>query len=181
MNQNPYSVGNNLDLPSNELQGSNFEGSVRGMQIVAGALMAGILFLLATVLVLTQGDIFNFQQPKVSDIIIVAFGFLMIIIRFVIPRFIASTRLNQIAINGFVEVDEAARVEMILGVYRSQLIISFALLEGAATFNLIGLINAKCVSLFVPSLALGLMALKFPTRDKVSFWVQDKLRELQLM
>ncbi len=29
-------------------------------------------------------------------------------------------------------------------------------------------------------IAVGLMTAKFPTRDKVSFWIEDKLRELQL-
>ena len=94
---------------------------------------------------------------------------------------IAATQLKQIASNGFSELDGEAKSNQICGVYRGQLIVGLALLEGAAFFNLIALLLEKSiVSLAVVIVLLSFMAIKFPTRDKVSFWVQDKLRELQM-
>ncbi len=181
MDQNPYSVGGNRDPQTNELQGAKFEGSVRGMQIIAGALMAGVLFFLGLVLTVKQGDVFNFNPPGFITIIAAGFGFLMIVNHIVIPRIIGSSQLKQVASQGFEEADEATRIDQVVGVYRSQMIIGLALLEGAAFFNLIALMTEKSgFSLCVAMVLFALMTLRFPTRDKVSFWVQDKLRELQI-
>lgn len=181
MDQNPYSVGNNLSSPNNNLQGANFERSVRGIQIIAGALMAGVLFFFGIVLLSTQGDVFNFRQPEIITIIAAGFGFLMIVNHSVIPRIVGSAQLKQVTSSGFAEADIATRIDKVVGVYRSQMIIGLALLEGAAFFNLVALMVEKSgFSLCVTVVLLALMALKFPTCDKVSFWVQDKLREIQM-
>ena len=179
MDQNPYEVGNNLDPPDAGPQTETFEGSVRSVQIVAGALMAGVLVFFGVVLVSTGGDIFGTQTPEIVGILGVLFGFIAIVNQFIIPKVIAGAQLRQIASDGFNERDEVAKLNLISGVYRGQLIVGLALLEGAAFLNLVGLmLERSIVSLAIVIVLLGSMALKFPTRDKVSFWVQDKLREL---
>ena len=179
MNQNPYSVGSDLDPRNTGPQNETFEGSVRGMQIIAVALMSGVLFFLGIVLMNTQGDVLSFKQPEIITIIAAGFGLLMIVNHFVIPGIIASTQLKQLTTNDFTGFDEATRIDKLVGVYRIQLIISLALLEGAAFFNLVALmIGNSGFSLCTAGVLLALMSMRFPTRDKVSFWVQDKLREL---
>jgi hypothetical protein len=179
VNQNPYSVGNNLDPQNADFQGANFEGSVRGMQIIAVALMSGVLFFLGIVLMSTQGDVLSFKQPEIITIIAAGFGLLMIVNHFVIPGIIASTQLKQLISNDFTGSEEATRIDKLVGVYRIQFIIGLALLEGAAFFNLIALmIGNSGFSLCTAGVLFALMLMRFPTRDKVSFWVQDKLREL---
>lgn len=179
MSQNPYTVGNNLDPQNNELQSPDFEGSVRGMQVIAGALMSGVLFFLGIVLMSTQGDVLSFKQPEIITIIAAGFGLLMIVNHFVIPGIIASTQLRQLTSNDFTGSDEATRIDKLVGVYRIQLIIGLALLEGAAFFNLVALMIEKSgFNLCTAGVLFALMLMRFPTRDKVSFWVHDKLREL---
>lgn len=179
MNQNPYSAGNNPDPRNAGPQNETFEGSVRGMQIIAGALIAGVLVFFGVVLGGTQGDVFGTQTPDIIGILGVLFGLIAIVNQFIISKVIAGAQLKQIASNGFSELDEEETFNQICGVYRGQLIVSLALLEGAAFFNLISLLSEKSiVSLAVVIVLLSFMAIKFPTRDKVSFWVQDKLREL---
>lgn len=179
MNQNPYAVGNNLDPRNVSPQTETFEGSVRGMQIIAVTLMSGVLFFLGIVLMNTQGDVLSFKQPEIITIIAAGFGLLMIVNHFVIPGIIASKQLKQLISNDFTGSDEATRIDKLVGVYRIQFIIGLALLEGAAFFNLIALmIGNSGFSLCTAGVLFALMLMRFPTRDKVSFWVQDKLREL---
>ena len=179
MDQNPYSVGENSDPHHNGLQGANFEAAVRGMQIIAAALMAGVLVFLGIVLVTTQGDVFGTHTPEVVAILGVGFGVLATVNHIVIPKIIAGSQLKQIVSSGFSELDAESKSDRLFGVYRGQLIVALAMLEGAAFFNLIALmVERNVVSLGVTFLLLGLMVFRFPSRDKVLFWVQDKLRKL---
>lgn len=177
--QNPFSVGDDLEPQNSGLQGATFEGSVRGMQIIAAAMMAGVLSFFGVVLVTTQGEILGTQAPELITILAAGFGVIAIVNHFVIPRIIAGSQLKQIVSKGLSELDETTKSNQVCGIYRSGLIVALAMLEGAAFFNLIALmIEKSVVSLGVAILLLGFMVLRFPTRDKVSFWVQDKLREL---
>lgn len=181
MDQNPYSTGNQSDPHQGGLQGRSFEAGVRGMQIIAAALMAGVLVFLGIVLVTTQGDVFGTHTPEVVAILGAGFGVIAIVNHIVIPQIMASSQLRQIVANGFSELDTESKSDQLLGVYRGKLIVALAMLEGAAFFNLIALMAEKNVlSLVVTFLLLGLMVFRFPSRDKVVFWVQDKLRELQM-
>ncbi len=181
MDQNPYSIGDHADPHHGGLQGKSFEDAVRGMQIIAAALMAGVLVFRSIVLVITQGNVFGTQTPEVVTILGAGFGVLAIVNHLVIPKIIAGSQLRQIVSNGFSELDAESKSDRLFGVYRGQLIVALAMLEGAAFFNLIALMVEKnVVALGVATLLLSTMVMKFPTRDKVSFWVQDKLRELQI-
>lgn len=181
MSENPYSVGEHPTINDTRLQGPEFDGALRGMQIIAAALMAGVLVFLSIVLVITQGDVFGTHTPEVVTILGAGFGVLAIVNHIVIPKIIAGSQLRQIVSNGFSELDAESKSDRLIGVYRGQLIVALAMLEGAAFFNLIALMVEKnVVALSIATLLLGLMVFRFPSRDKVVFWVQDKLRELQM-
>lgn len=178
MDHNPYSVSEQPAF-DNGLQGPEFEAAIRAMKIIAGALIMGVLVFLGIVLVITKGEIGGMENADILTIIAAGFGFLMIVNHLVIPRVISGAQLKLAAEKGLADQDEVAKAKQVCGVYQAQMIVGFALLEGAAFFNLIVLMLEKSVaSLGVVILLLSLMAIRFPTRDKVSFWVQNKLSEL---
>ena len=93
MEYNPYSVGKEIDSATTGLQGPKFEASVRTMQIIAAALMMGVLMFLGVVLVTTAGRIDG--QPEMITIIAAGFAFLMLVNHFVIPSIMVKAQLKQ--------------------------------------------------------------------------------------
>ena len=179
MEHNPYSVGQEIDSTTAGLPGPKFEASVRTMQIIALALVIGVLLFLGVVLFTTQGNLNG--KPGVLTMIGAVIGLVMVVNQFVIPGMIVKSQLKQAATPGSRQIDHAEKIAWLLGIYQTQLIVGLALLEGAAFLNLVIMMLERCLgTLGVVGLLLGLILKKFPTRDKVSFWVQDKLRDLQL-
>ena len=182
MDHNPYSSGEQQPYGDAALKGPKFEASVRTMQIIAAALMIGVLSFLLVVLLMTKGDVLGLNNPSLITLIAAGFGFLMIVIHFVVPGVISNQQIGNSVAGGQKGVDEESKKQQVLAIFQIQLIVGLALLEGAAFFNLIALMIGKSgFSLGVVVLLVCLMLMKFPTRDKVSFWVQDKLREMQLL
>jgi hypothetical protein len=180
--QNPYSVGEQPTFGGVGLQGPKFDSSVRTMQIMAAALMMGVLVFLLVVLVITQGEVLGRKNPALISVIAAGFGFLMIVNHFVIPGIISRGQLRQVATPGSLRQDDEKTNEKVLAIFQIQLIIGLAMLEGAAFFNLIALmIDRSVLNLGIFILLMGLMLAKFPTRNRVLFWVQDRVRELQMM
>lgn len=179
MEHNPYSVGQEVDSPATGLQGSKFGASVRRMQIIAAALMMGVLMFLGVVLVTTAGRLDG--QPEMVTMIAAGFAFLMLANHFVIPPIMAKAQLKQAIGSGIHQKSDEEKIQGYCEIYQTQLIVGFALLEGAAFFNLVAMMAEHCVaSIVIVAVLLLLMVAKFPTRDKVTFWVENKLRELQL-
>ena len=179
MNDNPYAVGEQPTFGDAGLQGPNIDASVRGMQIIAGALMFGAFNFLFVVILINGADILGLGLPTLITVIAAVIGAMMIVAHLVVPGVIASSQLRSAASQGLLGQDEASRNDTMLGIYRTKLIIGLALLEGAAFLNLVALMIGKsAASLAVFALLICLMLLKFPTRTKVSWWVQDKLREI---
>ncbi len=180
MNNNPYSVGEQLTVDNEGLQDPKFDASVRRLQIIAAALIMGVLMFLGVVLVATAGKFDG--QPEMITMIAAGFAFLMLVNHFVIPPIIVKAQLKQAIAAGMHQKPDEERTQECFGIYQTQMIVGFALLEGAAFFNLVAMMVEHCAaSIAVVTLLLLWMVAKFPTRDKVSFWVQDKLRELQSM
>ena len=179
MEHNPYAVGQDIEPGSTGFPGPKFEASVRTVQIIALALIMGVVTFLGGVLVATASRIDD--SPEMITKIAAGFAFLMLVNYFVIPPIIIKAQLKQAIAAGMNQKQDDEKIQKCCGIYQTQLIVGFALLEGAAFFNLVAMMLEHCVaSIIVVTLLLLLMAAKFPTRDKVSFWVQDKLRELQL-
>ena len=181
MDQNPYSVGEHLTFGAASLQGRKFEAAVHGMQIIAASLIAGVLIFLGVVVGKNDGEVLGIQSPTFLTILAAGFGFIGIANHFIIPRIRLAAQLKQVVSNGIAKLDATVKSDRILGVYLIQLILGLAMLEGAAFVNLIALmIERHIVSLGVTLLLLGFMVFRFPTRRKVLWWVQDKLRELNM-
>ena len=182
MDQNPYAVGHDRDPVCAGLSGAEFSRSVRRMQTIAGALILSVLTYLGVVLAIVQGDAFGMQNASILTMVGAGFGLVMMINHFAIPGVMSRAQLKHAAAKGLPEQDEIAAIQQVCGFCEAQLIIGLALLEGAAFFNLTALtVEKSVVSLGIVILLLGLMAVKFPTHDKVSLWVKDKLREMRQM
>jgi hypothetical protein len=179
MTSNPYSVSEQQPHFDIESLGPDFDPQLRVMQIIAGALMMGVLMFLGVVLVITKGDVLRQENPGIVTMIAAGFAVLMIVNHLVIPGLITKAQLNQFKSQDSDEQNSEQKRASLLGIYRMQLIITLALLEGAAFFNLVSvLIEHHVISLTAAVVLLGLMAVRFPTRTKVSWWVQDRVREL---
>jgi len=181
VNDNPYSVGEQPTLNDTNLQGPEFEGAVRGMQVIAAAMMIGVLSFLLVVILTLAGDTLGLNNPSVMTLVAAGFSTLMIVNYFVVSRFVAKALLKQAVSNDLINKDEPSKQQVLVGIYRTHMIVGLALLEGAAFFNLVALMTSKNVLSWCAVWALlGLMLFRSPTRTRVSFWVQDKLRELQM-
>jgi len=181
MNQNPYSVSEQQTSGDVQSLGPAFDQQLRGMQIIASALMMGVLMFFGVVLVIAKGDIFGQGNPGIVTMIAAGFAGLMIVNHLVIPGLVTKAQLNQLKSQNSDGQNSEQKAASLLGIYRIQLIITLALLEGAAFFNLVSvMIEHHILSLIAAIVLLGLMAVRFPTRTKVSWWVQDRLRELNM-
>jgi len=181
MNQNPYSVSEQQTSGDLQSLGPDFDQQLRVMQIIAGALMMGVITFLGVVLVITKGDVLGQGNPGIVTFIATGFAGLMIVNHLVIPGLVMKAQLNQLKFQDFGQQDAESKVASLLGIYRTRLIMTLALLEAAAFFNLVSvIIENHLLSLSAAIVLLGLMAVRFPTRTKVSWWVQDKLSELNM-
>ena len=181
MNQNPYSVSEHQTSGDLQSLGPNFDQQLRVMQIIAGALMMGVITFFGIVLVITRGNIFGQGNPGIVTMIAGGFAGLMIVNHLVIPSLITKARLNQLKSWDSDVQNSDLKVASLLDIYRIQLIMTLAFLEGAAFFNLVSvMIENHVISLIAATVLLGLMAVRFPTRAKVSWWVQDRLSELNM-
>ena len=185
MNENPNSVGEQLSFNYTNVHRPEFKSAIRGMQLITASLMLGALSLLFVVMFTLEPDSdsgpLGLGNPSVITLAGVAFGVLIAVSHFVVPGIIASAKLKQACANQFMEKDESSKQQVLIGIYRTHLIVGLALLEGAAFFNLIALMLGKNVLSWCAFCILFCFLLSsIPTRDKFSFWVQDKLREMSL-
>jgi len=179
MDHNPYSVGEQVSSGEAGQTIPGFAASIRVVQIISAALMIGVLSFLFVVLMVTKGDVLGRQNPSVVTVIAAGVGIVMTLVHFVLPPMITWAQLKSLGSNGWNQLDEAVRTERMLGVHRTQHIIGLAVLEGAAFLNLMALmIGHSMFSTVMVVLLLSLMLVKFPTETKVSWWVQEKLREM---
>lgn len=181
MNQNPYSVSEQQTSGDLQSLGPNFDQQLRVMQIIAVALMMGVLMFFGVVLMITQGAIFGQGNPGMMTMIAAGFAGLMIVNHLIIPALIARAQLNKLNSEEAGPKDSDNTKDSLLAIYRTQLIITLALLEGAAFFNLVSvMIEKHMISVIAAVVLLSLMVARFPTRTKVSWWIQDKSRELNM-
>ena len=179
MQHNPYSAGDQQAFGDVGLLGEKFDGSMRVMQIISAALMMGVLSFFSVVLVITKGEVLGFKAPDMISLLAAGFGLVMFVNHLVIPNVVSNQQLKSAAEKGLAKDDDETQKLKVAAIYQTRLIVGLAMLEGAAFFNLVALLIEKNgLNLIFVIVILGLMVLKFPTRTNVSWWVQDKLREV---
>ena len=167
-------------------------GRLPTMQIIATALLFGVLTFLGIVLYIVhlQHDGHGVAPPRDLPILsIMAVAMLVIngVLAFLIPGSLLRSGLAKIAATagpiplGATGKAVANTANQLLNVWQTTLIVGMALLEGTAFFACIAyLLEAQIYTLAVLGVALGLMLSKFPTQGRLAGWVKEQLDELAM-
>ena len=155
----------------------------RQMQIIVGAMLLGTLVFGVVVMVIggqgpqdpapIQGEEVERRGDELIGTIAMFFGLAAVVMQQALGRLLADKTAKQLAARS------ADPVESLGGAYMTGLIVSCAICEGAAFFNLI----AYMLFQGWPNLAMaGLLALviatKLPTVGRVAAWVEARQRDL---
>ena len=155
------------------------------MRIIAGALMMGVIIFGLIVAMQFNGNQPNPGQPQVPQrgipdlltYIGAGMALLMILLRFTIPPLVARTLIRQIRRNESTGTRET--LGRLLMAAQTKMIIEYAMLEGAAFFNLIAVMTEhSMISIGVVIVLLSLMLLNFPTMNKLVNWIEQQSKML---
>jgi hypothetical protein len=146
------------------------------MQIIAGALIAGVVVFLGLVgvLILSGQPLGNRDHNPVMSILpfVMLAGCLVAMV--IVVRQMEVAGLQRIA-----DVDAESDLVQLLGLKQTTLIVTLALFEGPAFFGCIALlIEQQLYVIAVPLVALAGMALNFPTRHSIRNWLEIKARRV---
>jgi len=140
-------------------------------QIIAGALMMGVVVFACVAFFIAKGD-----GPPFPVISLMAIGFAAVatVMRFVMPAIIVN--------GGKAQLKQAAADEkpmVLAGLYQTKIIVVMAVLEGAAFFNLVAyMMEQQFWSYGAVAFLLGVMAISFPSQGQFESWAEEMKRDL---
>lgn len=145
--------------------------SIQTMQIIAAALMMGVL-MFGGVAVVIQSS--NDQVPGDEDLpILLIVAGVFAVIQLVARQVVLVLFNNKLKteIQEYKEGESSA--EEFLGLYQTRLIVSMALCEGAALFGLIVyIVEGHWGGVAIAAFLLVIMGISFPTEHKFREWVR---------
>ena len=171
-------------MPLNAKQRQFLRSILANMRIIAAALISGVVVFLAVVLFVFTGDLPP-GRPLHTYIALGA-GVFALFFSFIIPALIGGS-IKQALIEGKrVELPSQFKADPGVGIVgnllflsQTRLIIGYAILEGAAIYNLVAyMLERQQVSLATVGLLLAAMILKFPTQGRLEAFVADELRSI---
>jgi len=158
--------------------------AVQTMQIIVGALAAGVVSFLVVVLVLAQqqpGPPPN--EPRITYIAVVV-AFVAFIVALIFPGIILRSQRQAILAGnpapqagspGAPPLGTARDLGPLVAGYQTSLIIRSALLEGAAFFCLVAyMLERQTLSLVVAGVMLLFLLSKFPSRSKLEGAIENE-------
>lgn len=143
----------------------HLDQQIRVMQIIAAALVMGVVFFAGIVVVIGALN----QPPAGMFMGVLGAGMaaMMMVLHFVVPAVMTRQAADGVSSN--------AEVTVWAGIYQTKLIIGLALLEGAAFFNLIVcIIEHNWWSLAIAGALVSWMIFAFPTRSRVEQWIENQ-------
>lgn len=149
---------------------------LRTMQIIAAALMAGVVMFLGIVAVLVLSGRRVAVANPIPVMSILPFVMLAgcLIAMVVVGRSMQLAGLQRIA-----HVDAESDLTQLLGLKQTILIVTLALFEGPAFFGCIALLlEQQLYVIAVPVVSLVGMALNFPTDIAVRNWLETNARRV---
>ncbi|MDG1893371.1 MAG: hypothetical protein P8J37_00530 [Fuerstiella sp.] len=153
--------------------------SVRALKIITFALVSGVLTFMGVALAINRGAIDG--EPKIMSWIGIGMAGLMIVNHLVLPNIVARAASNRVNAEGFHDADEATKFSLVFPAFQTRHIVASAMLEFAAFMNLLFyLLTAYVGNLAAASVLVVVLALRFPTVSAAEFWVQDRIREIEL-
>jgi len=163
---------------------------LRTMQIIAAALLLGVLIFCGVVLgVVYLGNngrgLAPAQVPIVTWIAI-AWFVVDAPLSFIVPKVIARNLVRQIVegkpviVQRWTTTQPPPLVVQLATVYQTGMIIGLALLEGAGFLAGIAyLLEAEFISLGIVALVVALMITRFPLAGRVFDWMQKQAEEIE--
>jgi hypothetical protein len=154
--------------------------AVRTSQIIAGALMMGVITFGVIAVVIA------WNKPPgdpLLPVIAVAFAAIVIPVRFGVSASLVSSSRTHIGneVRGGRLQDSSRIAGQLYGAFQTRMIVGMALLEGAAFFNLVAyMISARWWNLAAAGVLLLLLAAMFPTKNKLEQWVHDQLQLMEI-
>jgi hypothetical protein len=175
-------------MPFEDISSDRIRGHVRTMQIICGALAAGVIAFLVVVLVL-RGTPDPAAEPDVLTYVSIGFFLVILVVSMIVPRAILQSQLAQIARGtwkppqqlpaGYDVSSESAKLLM---AYQTHMIMRLAMLEGAGFFALVAYqVEGHWLSLGVAICALALLLSQFPTRGRLESWAEHARSKMQEM
>ena len=153
---------------------------VRTLQIIVGALVAGLLIIIAIMAFIASGQRPNNGGPQAAPstplitYVSYLFAVMLIPMSVVIPsQIVASAR------KGLVKKTPSDDVDALTNLYQTKTIISGAMREGVGHFAAITyMIEHQVMSLGLALACVVAEAALFPTRERVDRWIEDQLGRL---
>ncbi len=140
-------------------------------QIIAGALILGVVIFACVAFVIAKGE------PAKSPVIALmgaGMAVMMVVARYIVPTALVSGGKAQLK-----QVGETEQRSLLAGFYQTKMIVGMALLEGAAFFNLIAYISERQLwSYGIVAFLLGVMAISFPSQGQFESWAEEMQRDL---
>ena len=151
--------------------------ALRTMQIIAAALIGGVLAFAAVVTPLALGD-----QPDAGRTFMASIAAGVSLLALVVC---AMVPLNVVPVNVTTaargEASDSAEELALYAAYQTRMIVRFAILEGAAMANLAAvLVDKQVYSLALAGLMALIMLAMFPTRGRVERFVKSQIELAEL-
>lgn len=150
--------------------------AIRTMQIIAGALMLGVVAFGGVVGMLLAGRAADDSSAQIISYVAAGASLLALVVVASVPASLGQS----VDPDAPAEAKERARC----GAYQTRMIVRFAILEGVAMLNLVAaLIEGQRFNLVIAGFMLLCMALLFPTRSRVESFIkgQSQLDDLPEM
>jgi hypothetical protein len=142
--------------------------ALKTMQIIAGALTAGVLVFGAIVAPLALGNQADTEPTSFVATLAAGFSVLALVVCAIVPLNVSGAPAGGSS-------DPGRELALYAG-YQTRMIVRFAILEGAAMANLAAaLVDRQVYSLAVAGVIVLIMLVMFPTRGRVQRFVKSQI------
>lgn len=162
---------------------------LRVTQIIAAALLIGLLSFTGVVVYLVQSGAQPLPQNQLFIMTYLTLGLFLLqaLLALVMPRKIANYNVQQVAAGTWqmqeqpVAADHfATDTDKLLAIYQTALIIQLALLEGVGFFACIAyLLEQQVIILVVLGLIVLFLLISFPGQERMRRWIEHQSRRIE--
>ena len=148
----------------------NRDENIRTLQIIVGALIAGLFGFM----ILMQRDLPQFRILSTSDWIGVFVFLVFTVLSFVLPP--ALCRSIVVQVENSPDLSAAEQAVQLFGAFQTKTIVGCAFLESAGCLNLtLNFNNGNAIGIALALVCILIIALRFPTRSRVLYWIADRM------
>jgi hypothetical protein len=154
---------------------------VRVLQIIAAALILGVLIFLVVAVVIVQqrgGGLGQQADPPFVSYVALGFFAVALLVCTFVPALAVGGQVRRVAAGTWQPPQKVpataypSDAAKLLAVYQTRTVIAYALLEGPAFLGCIAYLSeAQTIALAVAAAAVLLMLLTFPTRLRANLWL----------